>query len=98
MQFRHAVAPDSEYTALEQFVHAAEPFVDLKVPSRHATHGDPPGPVYPGLQTHASLAVLCAGEFWLARQATQLWPCTAYVFAGQTHTLAPSNEDIPAGH
>ena len=33
----------------------------------------------------------------MARHATQLRPCSAYVFAGQTHTLAPSNDDIPAG-
>ena len=33
----------------------------------------------------------------MAIHATQLRPCSAYVFAGQTHTLAPSNDDIPAG-
>jgi hypothetical protein len=39
VQFRHAVAPDSEYRALEQFVHAAPPLTFLYVPTAHAGHG-----------------------------------------------------------
>jgi len=39
VQFRQTVADDSEYRALEQFVHAALPLTFLYEPAAHAGHG-----------------------------------------------------------
>jgi hypothetical protein len=46
---------DVEYVPATQFVHAADPAVNLYFPATHAAHGPPFGPVHPELQAHQEI-------------------------------------------
>jgi hypothetical protein len=55
VQFRHVVAPDNEYKALEQFVHAALPLTFLKDPAAHAGHGL----FFSGIEPGTRISLIC---------------------------------------
>jgi hypothetical protein len=61
-----------EYVPAAQLVHTALPVVVLKVPATQATHGPPPGPVYPTLQMQDVTAGLEMGALEFAGHAKQV--------------------------
>ena len=67
------VAPTiPEYFPVEQPVHDPLPLKSLYVPTPHAAHGPPLGPVYPTLQVHAVATELMLGALELSVHARQV--------------------------
>jgi hypothetical protein len=86
-----------KYVPAAQLVHATLPVVGLKVPGIQATHGPPPGPVYPTLQMQEVTAGLERGELEFAGHSKQSLRFDApnlaeYVLTGQ----AQQTDDIVA--
>ena len=84
-------------------VHQTEPVVFLYLPSAHAEHvTDPPAPVYPSLQMHASMLVEPTGLVLNARHDLQYAEdCTSmYVSAGHsTHgVVLLLSLNLPSAH
>ena len=57
------------YLPCEHSVHAADPFTSLKLPTSHASHVPPSGPVYPLRQVQLVIILLPSSECVLAGQS-----------------------------
>jgi hypothetical protein len=72
-------------TRASHAAHSPEPEAFLYVPTAHAAHGPPSGPVYPALHAQSVAAVLpagasaCAGQAWHSALPAVSW----YLPAGQ---------------